>query len=327
MYIAEQRNNEDMKKVFYAALVLLVSCSSPKSDGEQAASQENKCAQAYIEQVQKFETDFVRQFNPGNYTLRSEAVDSYKKELRKIGEKYRQELEEAEARSRTLQVQHAENADYQAKFNEAYSGVFNAELQAQAERLIRQEDDIPGPVLGSIDRIIPPKPDEARIKADMVGHSFGEGFPKSQCFFGDSWRWTVEEGEIKDFKMGEVVEDSETTYTFNASMVLQSGEYVSYDADVEVYYVLPSGQDWKMDLVKSRGVKVVRTGKYDDCIRGEIIYGGLSIRNVSEVQLLVGGYVLTYDGRKTFFTRVPPGQSRGVAGGVNAYEIVFVERE
>ncbi len=65
-----------------------------------------------------------------------------------------------------------------------------------------------------------------------------------------------------------------------------------FNARVRICYVLPDGEDWEMDFVKSLGVRLVQTHKYDDCIRCEINddgWGGINalfITNTSEVRLL-----------------------------------------
>lgn len=85
-------------------------------------------------------------------------------------------------------------------------------------------------------------------------------------------------------------------------------------------------------------MSVVSDGQYDDCIICEIAddgWGGvncLSIRNVSECTLVVGGQIRLYNGWQKFSRPVSPHDSGSVGGtfgggNVQDYTIEFVIRE
>jgi hypothetical protein len=123
-------------------------------------------------------------------------------------------------------------------------------------------------------------------------------------------------------------------------------EYISFNAKAQVIYRLPSGKDWEMEIAKSKGIRIIQTHKYDDCIQCEIAddgWGGIDalyISNTSEVQLLVVGHIMTEsrddskDGEepKIFNTIIPAGEKvhvGGLLGGGNVidFDIILVERE
>ncbi|MBR1630292.1 MAG: hypothetical protein IJ680_00380, partial [Paludibacteraceae bacterium] len=127
-------------------------------------------------------------------------------------------------------------------------------------------------------------------------------------------------------------------YTADLKMRLTGGE-LGFDARVEVTYTLADEDlDWKLDFLASKGVDIVKTGRYNDCISANIEedgWGGtqcLAIRNTTDTPLLVGGVRRSYDTWTKFVVTVP---ALGTAttgglfagGSVEDYEIHFVERD
>lgn len=68
----------------------------------------------------------------------------------------------------------------------------------------------------------------------------------------------------------------------------------AFHARVKVSYRLPDAEDWKIEFVNSKGMTIVKTYKYDDSVRFEIMddgWGGVNalfITNKAEVELGVG---------------------------------------
>lgn len=315
---------------------LLISCSSPESDGRKAARNENRCAENCIESAQKLESDFVNHFNPKDYSFRSQAVEEYKKQFKKIGEDYYRDIDAAKIQKSKLKGKYSSDYKKMDRFEAAYIEEKDNDLSASA-LLSLKEDAIPSAVIASINGIIPPKPDSEIIKANLVGHSLSEGFEKDNSYFSEKWRLDIDENVvIKELAVEEMQNDDSREYSFIASMVLQK-DYLSFNTRAQIYYVLPDGEDWKIDFVKSLGIRIMQTHKYDDCIRCEIDedgWGGtkaLFITNTSEVQLLVIGQVVAGSQKRNFNQIISPGEKKQVGGlffggSVSGFEIVAVER-
>ena len=306
----------NMKIILYLLFpILLVSCSSPERDGKEAAKNENRCAENCIESAQKLESDFVNHFNPKKYSLRSQAVDAYKKQFKRIGEDYYKDMDAAKIQKSKLKGKYANDYKKMERFEIAYDEERDVELTTSAILLL-SEEKIPSAVIASINGIIPPKPDNEVIKTNLVGHSLSEGFEKENCYFSEKWRLNIEDNvSIKELELEEVLSDDSREYSFVASMILQK-DYLSFNTRAHIYYVLHDGEDWKIDFVKSLGIKLIQTHKYDDCIRCEIDgdgWGGtyaLFITNTSEVQLLVIGQIVAGSQKLNFNQIISPGEKK-----------------
>lgn len=326
-----------MKRILYPLLfVLLLSCSTPESDGRKIARNENRCAENCIESVQKLESDFVNHFNPKDYTFRSQAIEVYKKQFKMIGEDYYRDIDAAKIQKSKLKGRYANDYKKMEKFEDAYDREKDVDLTTSA-LLLLSEDVIPPAVIACINGIIPLKPDNELIKTNLVGHSLSEGFEKENCYFSEKWRLDIDENvSIKELVVEDVQNDDGREYSFIASMVLQK-DYLSFNTRAQVYYVLPDGEDWKIDFVKSLGIRIIQTHKYDDCIRCEIDedgWGGtkaLFITNISEVQLLVIGQIVANGQNQNFNQIISSGNKLQVGGlfrggSVSSYKIVTIER-
>lgn len=326
-----------MKRLLYVALALLVSCSSPEMDGRKAAKEENRCSEKCIEAIQKLESEFVTDFDPRSYTRRSEAITVYKKEFERIGDDYRKGLDAVAIQKSKLKGKYANDYKKMERFEEAYKEEVNNEISESATLAISSET-IPASVIASINSIIPPKPDARQIMIDLSGHTLSEGFERKDCYFSEQWKRTIgDKVTVKDFNLEEVLDDNNRDYSFVASMVLQE-QYLSYNARAQIYYVLPDGEDWKIDFVKSLGMRIIQTHKYEDCIRCAIEddgWGGIDalfITNTSEAQLLVIGHIIANKEKRNFSQLIAPGEKKQVGGlfgggNVTDYTIVAVERE
>lgn len=173
-----------------------------------------------------------------------------------------------------------------------------------------------------------------QILKDLIDHSLAESVENG--YRQDDWRWKIEEGQIRQFKIVQVVKRTKSQYIIVAKMRLSNG-YYAYDANVKIKYVYTTKNRWKMDYVISEGMYIVVTHEYDRFIRSEIIddgWGGtycVQITNLSELSLSIGGEILTYDGWQKFSKLVPAGEkvtAGGLFGGgtVQDYRINFVVR-
>ena len=139
---------------------------------------------------------------------------------------------------------------------------------------------------------IPPVPTKATIATDLIGRKLSEGTDNG--YFSPDWRWTIEPGEISGMKI-QSQSISDDYCSFVVSMYLQSqASLTKYYATVQVDYSLKKNK-WTLILVKSKGVNVVKSGKYLDCISTNIVgnerYMYLRIKNNVDSSILVGGII------------------------------------
>lgn len=179
-------------------------------------------------------------------------------------------------------------------------------------------------------------PNETIIANDLIGRKITEG--RDNGYFDNDWVWTIENGEISDLKILNQVVDTDYC-TFFVEMILKAvTRPIKYQATVQVDYAKTNNR-WVISMVQSKGVDVVKTGRYDTCISTKIDddgWGGvncLKIKNNTDVPLFVGGlYRTNYsDGWRKFSAIVEGLQVIGIGGtfgggSVVDYEIHFIEQ-
>lgn len=327
-----------MKRVLlYILLMTLgcISCSLPDNEGKKLAQRTNECAESFIKEKQKVETDFVSHFNASDYTTRTEALEAYDQAIIEVLDEYNACHDGVELERSKVAGEYANDYKKIAAFQTSYEENIDSVLDDMLMDAIA-ETEYPAAVLAMVRTIIPAKPDEAQIQKDLVGHQLTEGFEKEKCWFHEDYRWKIREGEIHDFMIEEVLRADTKEYIFIATMRLQS-ELNAFNARVKVSYVLPETEDWKIEFVKSMGVSIVKTHKYDDLISCEIKddgWGGIDalfITNNAEIELGVGVEIVASGNRKRYAVRVSPDKKSQVGGlfaggNVTSYEIEFVER-
>lgn len=328
-----------MKKssLLYVILIvfLCVSCSSPEDKGKKLAQRMNECAESFLKEKQKAETDFVSHFNASDYSSRAEALEAYDQAMIKVLDEYNARHDDVTVERSEIAGEYANDYKKMAAFQTAYDNNIDSELNDRLLDAIA-ETDYPAAVLVKVKTVIPVKPDETQIQKDLVGHQLSEGLEKEKCWFHEDYRWKIGDYEIHDFKIEEVLRDDAKEYSFVATMRLVS-ELNAFDAQAKVSYWLPDAEDWKIEFVKSLGVTIVKTHKYDDLVSFEIAddgWGGVNalfITNKSEIELGVGVEIMANGTRKRYAVRVSPdkkSQVGGLFGGgnVTSYYIEFVER-
>ncbi|MBQ6083848.1 MAG: hypothetical protein IJK92_05800 [Bacteroidales bacterium] len=179
-------------------------------------------------------------------------------------------------------------------------------------------------------------PNETIIANDLIGRKITEC--RDNGYFDNDWVWTIENGEILDFKILNQVVDTDYC-TFYVEMILKAvTRPIKYKATVQVDYTKTNNR-WVISMVQSKGVDVVKTGRYDNCIStkiGDDGWGGvdcLKIKNNTDVPLFVGGLFRTsYSDAWRKFSAVVNGLEvigiGGTFGGgsVVDYEIHWVEQ-
>ncbi len=179
------------------------------------------------------------------------------------------------------------------------------------------------------------KPSISSIPYDLIGHKLSEGV--SEGYHKKDWTYSIENNSITNFGIDEVLTSDNNSYLIVSSFHLKGGNNFYYDTRAKISYI-NNGNGWELNYVNSLGMSVVSDGQYDDCIICEIAddgWGGvncLSIRNVSECTLVVGGQIRLYNGWQKFSRPVSPHDSGSVGGtfgggNVQDYTIEFVIRE
>ena len=328
-----------MKKtsLLYLLLIVLicVSCSSPENEGKELAQWMNDCAETFIKDKQKAETDFVNHFEASDYSSRTEALEAYDHAMIEVLDEYSSCQDEVVVKKSKIAGKFADDYKKMSAFETAYESNIDSELGDRLMDAIA-ETEYPAAVLAKVKTVIPVKPDEDQIQKDLVGHKLYEGFEKEKCWFQEDYNWKIGDYEIHNFKIEEILQNNAKEYTFVATMRLVS-ELNAFDARAKVSYWLPDAEDWKIEFVKSLGVTIVKTHKYDDLVSFEIEddgWGGVNalfITNKSEIELGVGVEIVANGERKRYAVRVSPdkkSQVGGLFGGgnVSSYEVEFVER-
>ena len=138
-----------------------------------------------------------------------------------------------------------------------------------------------------------PLPSQVKMQRDLVGRHLQEGLGNGNYHY-DGWEWVVEEGEIRNFRIIKEETLSADTYSVIVGCIL-TDNYRSYDATIRMLYVRRGAGPWILDYVRSLGLSIVRTGRYDDCIVTRMLRNGwdgsrtyLEIRNISDIPLEVG---------------------------------------
>lgn len=179
------------------------------------------------------------------------------------------------------------------------------------------------------------RPSINSIPYDLIGHKLSEGV--SEGYHKKDWTYSIENNSITNFSIDEVLTNDNSNYLIVSSFHLKGGNNFYYDTHAKISYI-KNGDGWELNYVNSLGMFVVSDGQYDDCIICEIAddgWGGvncLSIRNISECTLVVGGQIRTYNGWIKFSRPVSPHDSGSVGGtfgggNVQDYIIEFVVRE
>lgn len=179
------------------------------------------------------------------------------------------------------------------------------------------------------------KPNRKQIANDLIGIRLKEG--KTDGWYSNDWHWDVKKGQIKALKILSTLENNKTDYCVLALVRLQS-DVNAYNAKVKIRYRFDSKKNkWKMEYAFSKGMDIVKTHKYDDCLSFAIVddgWGGvnmLQIKNNSGIELGCAGYIKAGGEWRKFAVLVEPYQKGGVGGtfgggNVTQYKIEFIER-
>lgn len=294
-----------MKKVAFlftlATALSLLSCSSPETDGTRMANKLNKCNNAYLEEIQKAENDFITGFNDVGFQTRSEAKQAYFDVVKESYSKYQSALAKVYEQESEIANKYSKDYKKKAKFEKAFSSGIDQGLGNRIAVLSRATE-IPEAVMAQLRTIIPSKPDYFQIQKDLVGRSLSEGVDEG--YYPSNWKWTIKSDEISGFRIENVLSDTPNDYQFIASMRLTSSVGKAFDVKAKIRYILPQNDDWTIEFVQSLGMHIVKTGIYDDSIKSYVGNGSwdrpFCLENNCEIALEVGGKILAHGEWKKF---------------------------
>lgn len=108
------------------------------------------------------------------------------------------------------------------------------------------------------------KPSVGMMQLDLIGRYISDNNPDG--YRDRNWRWRIDDGEIKEFRILETPLDDENTYITVAQVVLNAGGNYSYDTKLKLIYRNSPRDGWKLDSVSAISIKLISDGTYDDCI-------------------------------------------------------------
>lgn len=170
-------------------------------------------------------------------------------------------------------------------------------------------------------------PSVAVIKTDLIGRTLSEGTKNG--YFGSKWTWKIEQGEISNLNIISRNSSDDYCSTVVTMILKKHSSPVRYKAMVQVDYSLVKKR-WQLTLVKSKGIRVIKTNRYLDCITVDTDpIDRLVIKNNIDSPLLVGGvYLVGYSHEWRKFSIVLKGMQMEyvpLASSVKEYRIDFVE--
>lgn len=185
-----------------------------------------------------------------------------------------------------------------------------------------------------------PKPTSRSIAYDLIGHTISEG--TTEGYHHKDWTYTIENGSVSNFTIEEVLTNDRTQYIIIAKMNLRGSTSPNcnfhYATTAQIRYVNIPDSGWTLDYVNCLGMDVVSDRQYDRMIQARLAddgWGGvnnLQMSNMSECNLIVGGYFYANNQWHKFGVKIEPHGSSGVGGtfgggSVTDYRIDFVVRE
>lgn len=312
-----------IKLIRYISISLLcVGCSAnPYEQGAQLAAKYDECVAEYDKAFERVGEDFARQI-PGNYNSRTKAMEDYIRMLSDCHKEYLckwRDVAQEERKIRKEMKSVADLSDFETgltsnRENDIFCNEPNLETMPISPAILKQ-----------VRAIIPPKPTEQQITKDMVGHSLSEG--KRDGYYPQWWKWEIKEDGISELHILSVEENTNSRYTVIVAMYLNS-DTRAFNAKAQVSYSLSDISDWQIEFVQSKGMDIVKTHRYDDCVR---CYFGLGrsviAENNSEIALEVAGRALYYSGEwSTFCAVIPPHQYTTVSYNRADFRVDYVER-
>lgn len=173
-----------------------------------------------------------------------------------------------------------------------------------------------------------------QLKGDLIGRKLTEPQPG---YHKQDWYWMIEAGEIQNISIkNQYYNNNSYVYSLDLSLHAIDGTGVTYRFMCDFVYT-KQGDNWVPSVLKSKGLEIVRTYLYDDCITSEKKgWPGeyeVEFTNSCDIDLVVGGICqleFSNKGWQKFSCVVPANGKKSIGGlfigSINKYKIHFVER-
>lgn len=315
-----------MKKfiAFICISALLVGCGkTPYEKGQKLAEEYDACLDEYLKDSEQVGEDFAEKI-PGKYDSRVKAMEDYLSQQRECYHDHLKKWQKLDEKTNKVR----RGVKSIAELEEFESGLSNRQMAVFTYEPDIETVNVPSALTQQLRTIVPDKPDEHQIMRDLVGHSLLEG--KEDGYYPHSWKWDIKEGGISDLKIIETKENNNERYVVLVSMRLSS-DTRAFDAKTVVGYTLGDISDWNIEYVNSKGLDIVKTHKYDDCVKCYVsrgtFSGGLFAENNCDIALEVAGRELEYSGQWRKFCRlVPPHQQVRISYSETDFRVDYIER-
>lgn len=306
--------------------VVFAACSNPDSDGRSAAKEYYACESNANQSLESAYADLINRFDSYNFTTRAEVREKLAVIETASSEECARCLTRAESHYERLRGKYA--GDYKR-----YAG-FETAFQAQLEAYSATSNDRNiSALLSRIDdkrlSIIPPRPDERKIREDLAGRTIIEPTRKK---YRDKFEVRTTDN-VQGIAISETREtDGELFYAVKADL---KGEVNRYSAELNITYDLGRHDDWTIQHIESRHLDIIPTGKYDNCVTARLVESGwggintISFTNNCDIPLLVEGIVFYNKEWRPFSALIDATDSRTAHSGfsdIKDFRIQRVER-
>jgi len=298
--------------LFGIACIIMTACSSPESDGIKAAKMKYDLQTEYYkkshsltkeiskERVKAYES-YIGKFASFSFKTRTDAREKLNEFLEPVASKERessQKLQEEAQESQkkfyeyyeSLRNKYATNKEKLDKFDfagEHYQPKERIQYEDISD-LQRKLSEYQDNVKTLIVSIIPPKPDLARLKTDLIGRKILWDMKEA-----GKYEWTLfSTEEFKTFDIKEI-DNTSDIYSLDIYLLLR-GEFIDYEANVSVQYILQQHEDWAFNMFQSIDFKVIPANDCSNCIThgwegGVFRWPSYHITNKCDYRLLVIG--------------------------------------
>ena len=315
------RGYETKKLKIILCIILCIvfsACSgNPEVEGKKAAEKFLECDNDYMKSLEKINDNFVGSFDSYSYKTRIEAREKLKEKQRTANDNCNNCKEEAERYLAKSREKYLTNKDHSSKFEDAYNVV-----KKQNQPVIQTSNNVTEIKILSI---IPPKPDEDKIKRDLVGRIITKN---RDGYYVNERKYEIKSLEqILDIDILSI-EDKGDYYIFKVYIELTS-HVSNYEAELTINYHLRNYDDWTIEHIQVKRLETKKTDKYNDCITSSLKNGYLYLTNHCDVSILVEGIMLNRNGEWVPFEKLVNGNNSDVYTGfhsISDYKIQKHER-
>ena len=203
------------KSLFFIVFALFfTACSSPESDGKKAAEKFCDCEQEGESINQKEYSSLIQNFDSYNFKTRLKMREEIRKIDNEVNEQKKECLQKAQQYRQKLNSRYESNYTERAKFEYAYQSYIDANRPA-GQGILPLSSQIEVLILS----IIPAKPDEEKIKQDLVGRTI----TKNGDEYRNTKRFLIESiDQINNLQILRTEENTNDNYRMEVYLELKS---------------------------------------------------------------------------------------------------------